>query len=354
MTDETKRGACQTGTSRDGDDTAPRLQKESDVHVRPRCCRLALALLPLALAVALRWRHARPLLWRAVLLRWLRDRLTGLRVEERALQFVQLHALPGDPPRRPQHLRPVGAGPASTCPCLGPDKGNALGSTEGDHGAVGPSVAPLAPLWPHLAPSMAPIDSSMPHWCLSSSLCPTSAPHLPPMCPPPTGRVVERLVRGRCPRGALQLGSRCGYSAVVVGRSLPHGATLLILESDPRRVDIALRVLRLAGLRPPAVSVLCGSPESLFSHWSFPPLDLVLLAEDPQRFLRTLRLLERRRLLASDALLLTHRAALPAAAPLFRYLRSSGKYRCRIHRSTVEFHPRIRDDVIEIRFLGYG
>lgn len=58
---------------------------------------IALAFLPLVVTLLVRYRHYFRLLVRMVLLRSLRDCLSGLRIEERAFSYVLTHALPGDP-----------------------------------------------------------------------------------------------------------------------------------------------------------------------------------------------------------------------------------------------------------------
>uniref|UniRef100_A0A8C9FXJ7 Catechol O-methyltransferase n=1 Tax=Pavo cristatus TaxID=9049 RepID=A0A8C9FXJ7_PAVCR len=58
---------------------------------------IALAFLPFLITLLLRYRHYLVLLYRAVLLGWLQDRLTGVPREQRAFQYVLSHAIPGDP-----------------------------------------------------------------------------------------------------------------------------------------------------------------------------------------------------------------------------------------------------------------
>lgn len=58
---------------------------------------IALAFLPLVVTLLVRYRHHFRLLVHTVLLRSLRDYLSGLRIEERAFSYVLTHALPGDP-----------------------------------------------------------------------------------------------------------------------------------------------------------------------------------------------------------------------------------------------------------------
>lgn len=58
---------------------------------------IVLAFLPLVVTLLVRYRHYFRLLVRTVLLRSLRDCLSGLRIEERAFSYVLTHTLPGDP-----------------------------------------------------------------------------------------------------------------------------------------------------------------------------------------------------------------------------------------------------------------
>lgn len=58
---------------------------------------IALAFLPLLLTLIIRYRFYLVLLYRAVLVRFWRDCMSGLSREERAYQYVLTHATPGDP-----------------------------------------------------------------------------------------------------------------------------------------------------------------------------------------------------------------------------------------------------------------
>ncbi|XP_026578266.1 transmembrane O-methyltransferase homolog [Pseudonaja textilis] len=58
---------------------------------------IALAFLPCVATLLIRYRHYFLFFYRAVLLRKVRDYLTGLSREERAFRYVLTHAIPGDP-----------------------------------------------------------------------------------------------------------------------------------------------------------------------------------------------------------------------------------------------------------------
>eukprot|EP01048_Picozoa_sp_COSAG05_P013661 COSAG05_NODE_1475_length_4782_cov_16.988682_1_plen_157_part_00 len=46
----------------------------------------------------------------------------------------------------------------------------------------------------------------------------------------------------------LEVGTYCGYSAVLIGRNLPEGGTLLSVEKDPLFSAIATKIIEFAGL----------------------------------------------------------------------------------------------------------
>lgn len=58
---------------------------------------IALAFLPLLLTLIIRYRYYFVLLYRAVLVRWVQDLVTGMSREERVHQYILTHAIPGDP-----------------------------------------------------------------------------------------------------------------------------------------------------------------------------------------------------------------------------------------------------------------
>lgn len=58
---------------------------------------IALAFVPLFLTLIIRYRFYFVLFYRAVLLRWVQDFMTGISREERVYEYVLTHAMPGDP-----------------------------------------------------------------------------------------------------------------------------------------------------------------------------------------------------------------------------------------------------------------
>ncbi|XP_039767153.1 transmembrane O-methyltransferase [Ornithorhynchus anatinus] len=254
---------------------------------------IALAFLPFLVTLLVRYRHYFRLLVRAVVVRGLRDRLSGLRAEERAFQYLLTHALPGDP----RHI-------------------------------------------------LATFD----HWCGHREYL----AHLGPL----KGQILTRLVQDRAPGCVLELGTRCGYATLLIAQALPPGARLLTVEQDPRVAAVAEKVIRFAGFDERTVELAVGRPEDVIprlrARHGLRRAELVLLAHEPRRYLRDLQLLEAQALLPAGATVLADRVLFPGAPRFLQYAKACGRYRCRLHRTGLQYFPAIRDGVAQLTFSGPG
>lgn len=201
------------------------------------------------------------------------------------------------------------------------------------------------------------------------------------------GQLLERLLCERAPRTVLELGTYCGYGTVLLANAMPPGARLYTVEPDPRHAAVAEKVIRLAGFADEKVSgTVLGSPPA--PRWrgageeaeapSFPGqvelivgpsaeviprlrerhglqrAQFVFMAHWKRCYLRDLRLLEEHGLLAEGATVLADNVLFPGAPRFLQYARSCGRYRCRLHRASLEYCPAIPAGVAELRYLGPG
>lgn len=80
--------------------------------------------------------------------------------------------------------------------------------------------------------------------------------------------------------------------------------------------------------------------------------DFVFMDHWKRCYLRDLQLLEEHGLLAEGATVLADNVIFPGAPRFLQYARSCGRYRCRVHRASLEYCPAIPDGVAELRYLG--
>ncbi|XP_066894904.1 transmembrane O-methyltransferase homolog isoform X2 [Kogia breviceps] len=254
---------------------------------------IALAFLPLLVTLLVRYRHYFRLLVRTVLLRSLRDCLSGMRIEERAFSYVLIHALPGDP-------------------------GHIL--------------------------------TTLDHW---SSHCEYLG-HMGPV----KGQILMRLVEEKAPACALELGTYCGYSTLLIARALPPGGRLLTVERDPRTAAVAEKLIRLAGFDERTVELIVGRSEEVIprlrTQYQMNRADLVLLTHRPRCYLRDLQLLEAHALLPAGATVLADHVLFPGAPRFLQYAKSCGRYRCRLHHTGLPDFPAIKDGIAQLTYTGPG
>ncbi|KAK2494450.1 hypothetical protein MC885_000084 [Smutsia gigantea] len=257
---------------------------------------IALAFLPLVVTLLVRYRHYFRLLVRKVLLRSLRDCLSGLRIEERAFSYVLTHALPGDPSH---------------------------------------------------------ILTTLDHW---SSHCEYLSHMGPPS--PPIGQILMRLVEEKTPACVLELGTYCGYSTLLIACALPPGGRLLTVEQDQRTAAVAEKLIRLAGFDEHTVELIVGSSEEVIpclrTQYQLSWADLVLLTHRPRCYLRDLQLLEAHALLPAGATVLADHVLFPGAPHFLQYAKSCGHYRCRLHHTGLPDFPAIKDGIAQLTYTGPG
>ncbi len=108
---------------------------------------------------------------------------------------------------------------------------------------------------------------------------------LPPIqVPPLTGRTLQVLVSATGATRVLEVGTLAGYSAIWMARGMPPGSTLLTLEVQEDRADLARTFVSRAGLDDrievrvgPAAQLLPGvGPDGSF--------DLVFLDADKEGY----------------------------------------------------------------------
>ncbi|XP_003229115.1 transmembrane O-methyltransferase homolog [Anolis carolinensis] len=252
---------------------------------------LALAFLPFVATLLIRYRHYFLLFYRAVLVRHLRDFLTGLPREERAFQYLLTHAIPGDP----QHI-------------------------------------------------LETFDQWSTHCEYLSNLGPQKA------------KILERLIYEKAPLTVLELGTYCGYGTVVIAQALPLGARVYTVEMDSRKAAVAEKVIRLAGFDDDTVELIVGSSEEVIpqlkeKHGLF-HVDLVFMDHWKRCYLRDLQLLEAHGLLPEGASILADNVIFPGAPHFLQYVKACGKYKWRVHRTSLQYFRAIPDGMAQLTYTG--
>lgn len=178
-------------------------------HIRMVSPAVALAFLPLLLTLLIKYRFFFMLFYRAVLVRIWKDLASGLSREQRAYQYVLMHAIPGDPDSILDAFD-IWCSKVEFISNIGPKKGEKI--------CCFTTVC-----------------------CLHVEITIIGAGLL---C---AGKILDRLLLEHSPLTVLELGAHCGYSTVRIARALPLGARLYSIEMDQNNAAIAEKIIRLAG-----------------------------------------------------------------------------------------------------------
>ncbi|KAG8468390.1 hypothetical protein KFE25_013473 [Diacronema lutheri] len=140
---------------------------------------------------------------------------------------------------------------------------------------------------------------------------------------PEKARVLEDLVRSVRPSSYLEVGSFCGYSALRTLRALPHDATFVTIEKDPRTAAVAAAMFEFAGVPPGRIELIVGSSSELFGEIRrrYPrPFDMVLMDHWKPEYAPDLKRLEKLRLIKSGSVVVADNVICPGAPALLEYL----------------------------------
>eukprot|EP00475_Leptophrys_vorax_P027642 TRINITY_DN3942_c0_g2_i1.p1 TRINITY_DN3942_c0_g2~~TRINITY_DN3942_c0_g2_i1.p1 ORF type:complete len:257 (-),score=66.04 TRINITY_DN3942_c0_g2_i1:89-859(-) len=139
--------------------------------------------------------------------------------------------------------------------------------------------------------------------------------------------VLNEQVKNLRPKVVIEFGG-FGYSSVHVAHSLPEGARLFLIESDPLRVAVATRLLTFAGLASKC-QVICykdSSAEQVIEKirsYGVDSVDLVLMNHFKNLYLPDLKLLESKAMLNRGAVVVADGILVPGAPSFKKYVTSS-------------------------------
>ena len=106
------------------------------------------------------------------------------------------------------------------------------------------------------------------------------------------------------------------------------------------------------------VELIVGRSEEVIprlrTQYELSRADLVLLAHRPRCYLRDLQLLEGHALLPAGATVLADHVLFPGAPRFLQYVKSCGRYRCRLHHTGLPDFPAIKDGLAQLTYAGPG
>ncbi|KAK9811561.1 hypothetical protein WJX72_005954 [[Myrmecia] bisecta] len=185
-----------------------------------------------------------------------------------------------------------------------------------------------------------------------------------PFVGPAKGKVLQQLVQEAAPKLVVEVGTLCGYSALLIAQALPPEGRLITIEADWKWVLVAKRFLGQAAeghrksLDPSKtlgrMDVWWGDAREKLAGWQGEGrIGLLFLDGVPKQSLEYLKAAEPH--LAEGAVIIADNAGVFAGGgmkPYLEYVRSNPKFSSRYVESTLGWRDDVLDGLEVTTFLG--
>ncbi|XP_071787499.1 catechol O-methyltransferase-like [Asterias amurensis] len=169
------------------------------------------------------------------------------------------------------------------------------------------------------------------------------------------GAIVTNILKDLAPKTCLELGTYCGYSAVLMASILPNGSRLLTVEADEGNAEIAKKFIDHAGIKvKEKITVIVNNSDEVIpklrEDFSVDFLDFVFIDHWKNVYLRDLQLLETHGLLRKGTVIVADNVIYPGAPEYLEYVTTSEKYQTETFDSTLEYSDK-KDAVAKSVYL---
>jgi catechol O-methyltransferase len=169
------------------------------------------------------------------------------------------------------------------------------------------------------------------------------------------GETVRKVMQDKLPKRCVEVGTYCGYSALLIARELPEDGFLVSIEVDPLFAAIATKIVEHAGMAH-KVKIFMGDVEfnanrisKVFSQHSpkdrTGPVDFILCDHSKELFVPDLKVLEEAGVAGPGTVVMGDTTSYPgfaasdeggsgAATDLLTYFANNPRYRIQTHIGT--------------------
>lgn len=161
---------------------------------------------------------------------------------------------------------------------------------------------------------------------------------------PDKGAFLSEMLDAHRPVNVLEIGTYCGYSAVLIGSRIAQwGGKVTTLEVSRRNHAVARDIIAHAGLVDRISTI--NAPLSKALPEIRKPFDFVLLDHWKDEYLPDLKRLESAELLDVGAVVVADNVGFFKVPDYLHHVRNSGQYQSRSVTSTVEYQPKLPDAI---------
>jgi len=153
------------------------------------------------------------------------------------------------------------------------------------------------------------------------------------------------------PKVAVEIGSYCGYSAVVIGSNLPADGHLYSFELDPLHAAISTKVVEYAGLKD-KVTVIVGTVQNklpdLKSRYGVTSIDLAFIDHAKGAYVKDFKLLEEGGFFHKGSTILADNILMPGAPEYHKYLQELPTFSSRLEEFKLKYGKEDYVDAVEV------
>ncbi len=170
------------------------------------------------------------------------------------------------------------------------------------------------------------------------------------------GAIVRKIIQDLAPMTCLELGTYCGYSAVLMASVLPKGSRFLTVEASSENVETAEKIIKLAGADvSKKIQVINKKSDEVIpclgKDFSIDTLDFVFIDHWKELYISDLKLLETHGLLRKGTVIVADNIIFPGAPDYLEYVKGSEKFDTEVIHSTLEYSDR-EDALAKSVYLG--
>lgn len=146
------------------------------------------------------------------------------------------------------------------------------------------------------------------------------------------------------PKVALELGTFLGYSAMRTARILGEGGKLTCIEYNPEHSEVAMTLIKYAGLGDRVKIITGSSTDVLPDLWDFGKADFILLDHKKSLYLPDTLTMEKLGIIQAGTVLAADNVIYPGAPDFLDHVQKGPMYATRIREAAFEYDLKWKQD----------
>lgn len=152
--------------------------------------------------------------------------------------------------------------------------------------------------------------------------------------------ILTKVVQEAAPKVALECGTFCGYSAVVIASNMPEEGQLMTIEANSKSAEIARKIINRAGFGDKVTVINDYSHNvipKLRSEHNIQLLDFLFLDHFSDGYTKDLKEIEKHGHLRTDTVVFADNIKRAGEPGFSQFIRESGRFECTFFEADIEY-----------------